>query len=104
MPPIGQPQVEIGLRSHDEKGGGVIHSDKEKKNWYTGGFVVGDTYCPLVVIRLAEHPPQVLHGCLRVCPATKYDPVIGVNRVSLKWGLLPCHIFIPTLKCFTLCH
>lgn len=68
MLPIGQPQVEIGLRFHDEKGGGVIHSGKEKKNGYTGGFVVGDTYCPLVVIRLTEHPPQVLQGCLKGVP------------------------------------
>ena len=48
VPPIGRPQAEIDLSSHDEKlGSGSIVAAKTKI-WGSGVFVVGDMFCPLI--------------------------------------------------------
>lgn len=48
VPPIGRPQAEIDLSSHDEKvGSGSIVAAKTKI-WGSGVFVMGDMFCPLL--------------------------------------------------------
>ena len=48
VPPIGRPQAEIDLSSHDEKvGSGSIVAAKTKI-WGSGVFVVGNMFCPLI--------------------------------------------------------
>lgn len=87
MPPIGQSQVEIGLLSHDEKGGsGSIVA--KTKIWCTEVFVVVDNFCPLVDItvrRASFKGSRVLKDVL--CHSVQPSDVSNKYRVSLYWRL-----------------